>query len=1476
MKTPSIRLRGARENNLRGVDLDLPVGRRIALTGVSGSGKSSLAFDTLAREGLRRFLETLALSAPAAASVHARRLGAMPRPAFDSLAGLPAVIAVGQGDLAAGARTTLGTLTGITPALRVLLARYGESRCPTCGRPRPTLTSAQLVASLAAGRAGRSLRILAPVTAAELDSLPARGVVRALVAGEELRLDEADGLSAPARGPVYAIVDRLVLRDAQRGRLGEAVERALEIGRGRLAVEEGGDIELHATSRGCPHCGIELPTPSPRLLSRSSAPGACAECKGLGCATCGESGLSPLARSIRLDGRSLADLEAVAVSELRRWMDDLELPATVAARELRAEIALRCASLVEVGLGSLQLRRGARTLSTGEGRRARLAGALGARVSGALVVLDEPTIGCHPFDRAGLLSRIDALRDRGNTVLVVEHDLEVIRTSDLVVELGPGGGRDGGRVVSVGAHDPSARRAAPRRVARARPQEWTKAIRVVGARGHNLRGVDAGFALGALTAVCGVSGSGKSSLVFGTLGAAARRDAEVRRDADALPCARIEGLDLVERVIEVGPRLPARSARSSPATYLGVAAVLRELYAATPDARARGFSAARFGSNRKGDAPADSGRCEACAGLGSRTIELDFVETVTVPCEVCGGTRFSAATLEIRWKGRSLAETLALTLEEAARELGAIPKIARALAPAVALGLGYLRLGERSDALSGGELQRLQVARELATAASSRPALVLLDEPTRGLHARETRKLVDALRELAARGHAVVVVEHHLDLIAAADRVVELGPGAGEAGGRVVFEGTPDALARAETATGRALRGDVPHPSRRRWAAGARASAIVARGASIGARRVDAEIPRGVFAAITGPSGSGKTALAFDVIAAEGRRRFLSALAVAERRALERVEAPDADAVDGVGATVALRDLPPGIPWGEATGLLPRLRSLFARFAAPHCPTCGEPCISREPAEAVDLALASLAGRRAIVVAPRTAADGATWDAVARELRREGYARVRVDGEERRLETLHGAAPARFDLVIDRVVVGPASRARLLEAAEDAAAAGGGRGSVVPVEEGETVAFDREGRCPRCGWKPAGALRPSDFEAPTLPSARLAGRAWPADDRGWTLARIDELVRAAKVPAATPALSALEEAARWASAVVDRDAPLAALRADGLDRAAWIAVGAGTSPAGATVVVDDPTRGLDEAHARRLVDALDRAADGTRTIVVASSDPQVAAKAAAHVDLGPRATGASRVSFGDLRVVAQTPPAAERKRIAATRDLVTVGLEAGAPAVAAEALGILAPLAALYARTPEARAEGFGPERFDYRSPKSGRCEACRGRGVVEIDLDYLPGERVACSACAGARYEPRTLAVRLYGRTIAETLALTLDEARGALADHPALVHPLETACALGLGGLPLGAARAGVAPSVSARLELAAALGSPAGRRPASTALVVARATDGLFGADLERVIRVLRDWANAGGEAVLVDARRARATVRPRVVR
>ena len=935
----TIRIRGARTHNLANIDLDLPRERLIVFTGLSGSGKSSLAFDTLYAEGQRRYVESL--------SAYARQfLAVMDKPDVDSIEGLSPAIAIEQKSGSHNPRSTVGTVTEIYDYLRLLYARAGLPRCPRHGIDLAAQTVSQMVDQSLLSPHGELALLLAPLVeerrgehAQCIAELAGKGFVRVRVDGTVYEIDEVPKLDPKARHSIDAVVDRFRVRPEASQRLAESFETAIRLGNGIAEVvfpDNPALTRLLFSSRhACPECGFSVPPLEPRMFSFNNPAGACPTCDGLGfqeffdpervvvhphlslaggavrgwdrrnahyfqllqslerhyhfdvempwselpeavqrlllygsgeeqiefryreglgrgtrkrhafegivpnlerryretdsqavreelrkylgmraCVDCGGARLNEAARSVLIDGRNLPAVTHLTVGQASEYFAGLKLPgwrAEVAARIVR-EVSERLRFLVDVGLDYLGLDRGAGTLSGGEAQRIRLASQVGSGLTGVMYILDEPSIGLHQRDNARLLGTLKRLRDLGNTVIVVEHDEESIRAADHVVDLGPGAGAHGGRVVSQGTPaqieaDPASLTGAylsgreripvPARRRSAASDQW---ITIRGARGNNLREVTVALPLGTLTCVTGVSGSGKSTLVEDTLYRHAAAHLNGSSLDGASPCDGIDGLERFERVIEIDQNPIGRTPRSNPATYTGLFTTVRELFAAVPEARARGYDAGRFSFNVKG------GRCEACQGDGVIRVEMHFLPDVYVPCDVCRGRRYNRETLEIQYRGRSIHEVLDTTVEEAQRLFQNVPAIAVKLRMLMEVGLSYVRLGQNATTLSGGEAQRVKLARELAKRGLGR-TLYILDEPTTGLHFHDIAQLLRVLHQLRDAGNTLVVIEHNLDVIKTADYVIDLGPGGGERGGRVVAAGEPEAICQvSESVTGEYLK----------------------------------------------------------------------------------------------------------------------------------------------------------------------------------------------------------------------------------------------------------------------------------------------------------------------------------------------------------------------------------------------------------------------------------------------------------------------------------------------------------------------------------------------------------------------------------------------------------------------------------------------------------------------------------------------
>ena len=918
MAITQISVRGARQHNLKNIDVEIPRNTLTVITGLSGSGKSSLAFDTIYAEGQRRYVETL--------SAYARQfLDQMERPDVDSIDGLSPAISIEQKTTSRSPRSTVGTITEIYDYLRLLYSSIGVPHCPNCGKPIARQSAEQIVQRVMALTPDDRVMIMAPIVRGrkgefkkEVEKLVQHGFSRARVDGELVNLEDDLSLDKRKNHTIEVVVDRLLVKPGIEHRLELSVGLAMKLGGGLVQVAVvNGEETLYSERLACPDCGISVPQLEPRSFSFNSSYGACPECHGLGsrydldpgkvivdwskplldgglgpgsssqnlihglqlvaqayrldlttpfekfpdkiqnlllygepqrggktgflgvlghlrqnldastsetyreylldfmsateCSVCHGKRLRPESLAVKVNGMSIADFTSLPIARALESARDIKLTGrelTIAGR-IAHEITERLEFLHNVGLGYLSLGRSAATLSGGEGQRIRLATQIGSKLRGVLYVLDEPSIGLHHRDNGRLLAALENLRDLGNTVLVVEHDEETIRRADYVIDLGPGAGRHGGELVASGTpaeimNSPAsltgAYIAGRQRIAMLseRRSPNGKAIGILGARENNLKNLDVVFPLGVMTVVTGVSGSGKSTLVNDILyRALAKQLYRSREEAGAHKS--ITGAELIDKVIRIDQSPIGRTPRSNPATYTGIFAAIRDLYAMLPESRERGYKPGRFSFNVSG------GRCEACQGEGQRRIEMNFLPDVYVQCEVCGGRRYNHETLSVCYNGYSIADLLEMPVSDVLPILENIPQVKPKLQTLVDVGLGYIHLGQSAVTLSGGEAQRIKLARELGKRQTGK-TLYLLDEPTTGLHFDDVRKLLDVLHRLTDLGNTVIIIEHNLDVIRNADWIVDLGPEGGEEGGRIVAQGTPEQVARVKKSyTGQAL-----------------------------------------------------------------------------------------------------------------------------------------------------------------------------------------------------------------------------------------------------------------------------------------------------------------------------------------------------------------------------------------------------------------------------------------------------------------------------------------------------------------------------------------------------------------------------------------------------------------------------------------------------------------------------------------------
>jgi len=828
MEQHSIIIKGAREHNLKNLNVDIPRDKFVVITGLSGSGKSSLAFDTIYAEGQRRYVESL--------SAYARQfLEQMSKPDVDSIEGLSPAISIEQKTTSGNPRSTVGTITEIYDYMRLLFARIGHPYCYQCGKEITAQTVGQMVDKVLSLPSGTRIQVLAPIVRGrkgeyrkEFADMRGKGFVRARVDGELLDLEVDISLDKNRKHNIEIVIDRLIIKndldERIRKRLADSVEISLRLSDGIVVINrlDGKDI-LFSEKLACIDCGISYPELTPRVFSFNSPHGACPECDGLGiriefgedagiiCPACNGNRLKKEALAIKIANMSIAELTRSSVRSAIRLFDSLKLTKreTFIAQRILREIKERLYFLSNVGLDYLTLDREASTLSGGEGQRIRLATQIGSSLVGVLYVLDEPSIGLHQRDNVRLLSTLKRLRDLGNTVLVVEHDEETIRESDYVIDMGPGAGVHGGEIVSQGTPEDIMKdknsltgRYLKRELIISLPARHRKPVRyltIKGARKNNLKDIEVSVPVGLFTAITGVSGSGKSTLLFEVL---YRNliNSLYRNTKTYDGCNAIYGLEEFDKVINIDQAPIGRTPRSNPATYTGLFTYIRDLYAQLPESRVRGYRVGRYSFNVK------VGRCEACHGDGLIKIEMHFLPDVYVVCEVCKGKRYNRETLDIRYKGKNIADVLDLTVAQAIEFFEPIPLIRHKLETLRDVGLDYIKLGQAATTLSGGEAQRVKLSKELSRYATGR-TMYILDEPTTGLHFADIQRLLDVLNRLVNSGNTIVVIEHHPDVIKNADYIIDLGPEGGDDGGEIVAYGTPEEVAAVEQSyTGKLLR----------------------------------------------------------------------------------------------------------------------------------------------------------------------------------------------------------------------------------------------------------------------------------------------------------------------------------------------------------------------------------------------------------------------------------------------------------------------------------------------------------------------------------------------------------------------------------------------------------------------------------------------------------------------------------------------
>jgi len=1210
-----IRVQGACEHNLKNVDIDIPRNQLVVITGLSGSGKSSLAFDTIYQEGQRRFMESL--------SSYARQfLGQMEKPKVDRIDGLSPTLSIDQKTVNRNPRSTVGTVTEILDHLRLLMARLGTPHCPVCQTEISTLSASQIADRILNTSPDAKLHVMAPVVwhrkgeyRKTLKDALANGFIRARVDGEVRSLEAPITLARYEKHTIEIVVDRLRARADKRGRLVEAIETALKMTKGMVTVLVGESHTVFSASRSCVEHNISIPEMEPRLFSFNAPQGACETCNGLGrledfnldrlldtnaglmdfltvlegdvrlpfttlsrptlaqvgaalgidpstafsalseshqqallfgadvtyvadrkrddgtrtsrskvtwggvmrgvehawkwskmnrlgacrdavvCGDCAGMRLNPIARAVRFREHSIDALTKMTISQARGFFESLKLAGeteTLVGTPIIRELQARLEFLDQVGLGYLSIDRGAGTLSGGEAQRIRLASQVGAGLQGVTYILDEPSIGLHPRDLNRLLDALEALRDKGNSVLVVEHDTETMLRADYLIEVGPGAGKDGGQITAAATPQKfmasDCLTAAYLRgeksiaVPKTRRVGNGEALFIKGATANNLKSVDVRFPLGTFIAVTGVSGSGKSTLMMDVLHRSLAMSLhKAKEKPGAYGC--IEGLDHIDKVVCISQTPIGRTPRSNPATYTGMWDHIRALFTQVPESRARGYTKGRFSFNVAG------GRCEPCSGAGIKTIEMQFLSNVEVPCDICFARRFNAETLEIRYRGKTIYDILRMTIAAAGDFFARHKKIKRILDTLNSVGLGYISLGQTSTTLSGGEAQRIKLATELHRPATGR-TLYLLDEPTTGLHMADVERLLGALAALVDHGNTVAVIEHNADVIKVADHIIDMGPEGGESGGYLVGEGSPEHIANMDTATGKVLRAVLNRDPKKpttlpeasaKTAKSTKTKDIVLTGVHThNLKGINVRFPAEKITVVTGVSGSGKTSLAFDTLFAEGQRRYVESLSTYARRFLGRTGRAPVDETEGLAPAIAIdqrnRSHNPRSTVATVTELYDTTRLLYARIGQAHCPRCHVPIDGLAPSEAA--------------LQLRDLNPGPGWllcslppSASATDLLADGFGRVwnpKLSGKAAEC-TLDPDTPLQgMHLVVDRFSPGTTHTSRIADAIALAYGLGGDKAEFMP-QSGSVFTMALAAECPTHGPAIAEPLTPRHF-----------------------------------------------------------------------------------------------------------------------------------------------------------------------------------------------------------------------------------------------------------------------------------------------------------------------------------------------------------------------------------------------------------
>ncbi|MEW6260587.1 MAG: excinuclease ABC subunit UvrA [Thermodesulfobacteriota bacterium] len=1597
----AIRIRGARQNNLKNIDVDIPIGKLTAITGLSGSGKTSLAMDTLYAEGRRRYIETF--------SAYARQfLDRMDRPDVDLIENVPPAIAVDRAAPVKSSRSTVGTMTELTDYLKLLYARIGVLHCDGCGKPVLRETPESVWGAIRFLPAGEPIVITFD---AQIDDVPSavsdflrQGFDRVLREDRVLSLEQLEVMPGET---VEIVVDRLRFSEDQRERLIDSIEQSFRMGAGAMNVWAQGQRRSFTQSLSCAACGIVYRPVIPNVFSFNSPIGACPVCKGFGrvididmgkvipdprltlaegairpfgsakdgrmefadlesfcrkqgisletpfdvlsetarraiiegedgyygvkgffewlesrtykmhvrvylsryrsyntCPACRGSRLKPEALRYRIAEKTISEVQALSVSEALSFFRSVGSDESVGSigsgkephRILLDEIMGRLSVLEDVGLGYVTIDRASRTLSGGESQRVALASVLGASLVNTLTVLDEPSVGLHPQDGERLTAILKRFRDKGNTVVVVEHDPEIIRQCDRVIEIGPGAGSAGGRVLYSGPVGMLWGTATadvlfhpdfiPVPAVRRRPADG-KWITVRGAAEHNLKGIDVAVPRDLLVCLTGVSGSGKSTFAEDILYRAAAR---ARGIGEERPGAfhSIDGVDDFTDVLLVDQMPPAKSPRANALTYTHALDVLRKRLAESPEAKANGWGPGMFSFNVAG------GRCDTCKGEGFSRVEMQFLPDVFISCPDCGGRRFKPEVLAVRYLDRSLDDWLSMTVDEACALFAAGDALHGCLKPLHDVGLGYLRLGQPLATLSGGEAQRLKLSRFLAQVGGG-GHLLILDEPTTGLHGKDVAVLIGVLNRLVDRGNTVVVIVHHLDVIKCADWVIDLGPGGGEAGGRVVAAGPPEEVAEhPESVTGRFLKPylGMASPAGRieesteAFRPMARTAIEVIGGRTHNLKNVHIRIPLHRLTVLTGVSGSGKSTLAFDVLFADGLRRYLQSLPPYVRQYLSMPERPEVDQVIGLPATVAIEQRVSHAGRRSTVGTLSEvyhhLRLLFSRMGVPEdlqqrfgadppdprlfsfnspmgaCPTCDG--LGTVDGEGVSICPVCRGGRlRPEALSFRV--DG---------LNIVEMAQCSVSALEKRFSEM--VFPVSLDPVAHPIRMEIVERLRTLirlglgylglDRSGDTLSGGEAQRIRLAAQLGSNLT----GVCYILD-EPTIGLHPRD-------NHRLIDALSVLRDRGNTVIVVEHDTET--IEAADWVIDLGPGAGEAGGRVVFEGTPGALRTATNSLTGQWIARREDRNSDGQSCQKTDGNNGSMGIQETKIGYAERSAVEG-RVLSVRGARKNNLQAIDVDISLGRWVTftGVSGSGKSSLlrEVICRGIQARLAKQVPSEEpfgglfgwEAVDRVLEVDhspigktSRSIPATYIGVFDEIRKLFAATPMARSRGYGAGRFSFNIAE-GRCPVCEGQGQIQVEMRLLPDVTVPCEACLGKRFNADTLAVLYKGKRLADVLDMTFEEAGRFFLAVPKIRKPLHVVTDIGLGYLRLGQPSPTLSGGEAQRLKLARQLVKPGSGH---TLYMLDEPSTGLHPVDIERLIRVLRALVDKGHTVAVIE--------------